>query len=30
LGEVLESRFEMEDFLIENLHDAHAEKVASA
>jgi len=30
LGEVLESRFEMEDFLIENLHGAHAEKVASA
>ncbi|MCA0913723.1 MULTISPECIES: sigma D regulator [Marinobacter] len=30
LGEVLESRFEMEDFLIENLHNAHAGKVASA
>jgi len=30
LGEVLESRFEMEDFLIEHLHNAHAEKVASA
>ncbi|MGC8119951.1 sigma D regulator [Marinobacter sp. VGCF2001] len=30
LGEVLESRFEMEDFLIENLHTAHAGKVASA
>ncbi|WP_323753251.1 sigma D regulator [Marinobacter sp.] len=29
LGEVLESRFEMEDFLIEHLHNAHAEKVAS-
>ncbi|MGF2735463.1 sigma D regulator [Marinobacter sp. DUT-1] len=30
LGEALESRFEMEDFLIEHLHNAHAEKVASA
>lgn len=30
LGEVLESRFEMEDFLIENLHNAHAGKMASA
>ncbi len=30
LGEVLESRFEMEDFLIEHLHNAHAEKMASA
>ncbi|MBN7768580.1 Rsd/AlgQ family anti-sigma factor [Marinobacter daepoensis] len=29
LGEVLESRFKMEDFLIENLHNAHAGKVAS-
>lgn len=30
LGEVLESRFEMEDFLIEHLHNAHADKMASA
>lgn len=30
LGEVLETRFEMEDFLIEHLHNAHAEKMASA
>ncbi|WP_303290257.1 sigma D regulator [Marinobacter sp. SS5-14b] len=30
LGEVLASRFEMEDFLIENLHTAHAGKLASA
>ncbi|MDX5334655.1 MAG: sigma D regulator [Marinobacter sp.] len=30
LGEVLESRFEMEDFLIEHLHNAHAGKLASA
>jgi len=30
LGEALENRFEMEDFLIEHLHNAHAEKVASA
>lgn len=30
LGEVLESRFEMEDFLIEHLHNAHADKLASA
>ncbi|MBD3642183.1 MAG: sigma D regulator [Marinobacter sp.] len=30
LGEVLENRFEMEDFLIEHLHNAHAGKVASA
>ncbi|AMQ89643.1 MULTISPECIES: Rsd/AlgQ family anti-sigma factor [Marinobacter] len=30
LGEVLESRFEMEDFLIEHLHNAHAGKMASA
>ncbi len=30
LGEVLASRFEMEDFLIENLHNAHAGKLASA
>ena len=27
LGETLETRFEMEDFLIEHLHNAHAEKV---
>ena len=30
LGEVLESRFELEDFLIEHLHNAHAGKMASA
>lgn len=30
LGQVLESRFELEDFLIEHLHNAHAEKMASA
>ena len=30
LGEALESRFEMEDLLIEHLHNAHAGKVASA
>ncbi|WP_289102497.1 sigma D regulator [uncultured Marinobacter sp.] len=30
LGEVLESRFELEDFLIEHLHNAHAGKLASA
>lgn len=30
LGEALESRFEMEDFLIEHLHNAHAGKLASA
>lgn len=30
LGETLETRFEMEDFLIEHLHNAHAGKVASA
>ncbi|WP_372965035.1 sigma D regulator [Marinobacter sp.] len=30
LGEVLANRFEMEDFLIENLHNAHAGKLASA
>ncbi|MDY6814486.1 MAG: sigma D regulator [Pseudomonadota bacterium] len=30
LGEALESRFEMEDFLIEHLHNAHAAQVASA
>lgn len=30
LGEMLESRFEMEDFLIERLHNAHAEKVLSS
>ncbi|MCK7548970.1 sigma D regulator [Marinobacter koreensis] len=30
LGETLESRFEMEDFLIEHLHRAHEGKVASA
>lgn len=29
LGETLETRFEMEDFLIENLHNAHGDKVAS-
>ncbi|HDZ37554.1 MAG TPA: sigma D regulator [Marinobacter sp.] len=28
LGETLESRFEMEDFLIEHLHTVHADKVA--
>ncbi|PSF12271.1 sigma D regulator [Marinobacter fuscus] len=30
LGEVLASRFELEDCLIENLHNAHAGKVTSA
>ncbi|MDC0661307.1 sigma D regulator [Marinobacter sp. SS21] len=30
LGETLESRFEMEDFLIEQLHNVHAEKVLSS
>ncbi len=30
LGETLESRFEMEDFLIEHLHNVHAEKVLSS
>jgi regulator of sigma D len=30
LGEMLEARFEMEDFLIEHLHNAHAEKVMSS
>lgn len=30
LGESLESRFEMEDFLIEHLHNVHGDKVASA
>ena len=30
LGETLESRFEMEDFLIEHLHNAHADKVMSS
>ncbi|MBE0486533.1 sigma D regulator [Marinobacter sp.] len=30
LGEILEGRFEMEDFLIEHLHNAHAGKMASA
>ncbi|EMP54099.1 anti-RNA polymerase sigma 70 factor [Marinobacter santoriniensis NKSG1] len=30
LGETLENRFEMEDFLIEHLHRAHEGKVASA
>lgn len=30
LGETLESRFEMEDYLIEHLHNAHAEKVISS
>lgn len=30
LGETLETRFEMEDFLIEHLHNAHAGKVMSS
>lgn len=30
LGENLESRFEMEDFLIEHLHNVHSDKVAPA
>lgn len=30
LGENLETRFEMEDFLIEHLHTVHAEKVMSS
>ncbi|MFL1453937.1 sigma D regulator [Marinobacter sp. DUT-3] len=30
LGEILESRFEMEDYLIEHLHNVHAEKVMSS
>ncbi|MFN2362130.1 MAG: sigma D regulator [Marinobacter sp.] len=30
LGENLESRFEMEDYLIEHLHNAHADKVMSS
>lgn len=30
LGETLEARFEMEDFLIEHLHNAHADKVMSS
>ena len=30
LGEILETRFEMEDFLIEHLHNAHADKVVSS
>lgn len=30
LGESLESRFEMEDFLIEHLHNVHGDKVAPA
>ncbi|MBS8241886.1 sigma D regulator [Marinobacter lipolyticus] len=30
LGEILESRFEMEDYLIEHLHNAHADKVMSS
>lgn len=30
LGETLESRFEMEDFLIEHLHNVHADKVMSS
>lgn len=30
LGEVLESRFEIEDFLIEHLHNVHADKVLSS
>ncbi|TBW58191.1 sigma D regulator [Marinobacter halodurans] len=29
LGEQLETRFELEDFLIEHLHNVHADKVAS-
>ncbi|WP_298453042.1 sigma D regulator [uncultured Marinobacter sp.] len=29
LGETLESRFEMEDFLIQHLHTVHADKVAA-
>ena len=30
LGESLESRFEMEDFLIEHLHNVHADKVMTS
>lgn len=30
LGENLENRFEMEDFLIEHLHNVHADKVLSS
>ncbi|MBQ0833405.1 sigma D regulator [Marinobacter sp.] len=30
LGENLETRFEMEDFLIEHLHNVHSDKVAPA
>ncbi|WP_404367565.1 sigma D regulator [Marinobacter sp.] len=30
LGESLESRFEMEDFLIEHLHNVHADEVMSS
>lgn len=30
LGETLESRFEIEDFLIEQLHNVHADKVMSS
>ena len=30
LGEALETRFEVEDFLIEHLHKAHADKVMSS
>ncbi|MFW5823861.1 MAG: sigma D regulator [Marinobacter sp.] len=30
LGEVLETRFELEDFLIEHLHNAHADQVPSS
>ncbi len=28
LGEIMEERFELEDLLIENLHNAHADQVA--
>ena len=30
LGEALETRFELEDFLIEHLHNVHADKVPSS
>ncbi|EON91124.1 anti-RNA polymerase sigma 70 factor [Marinobacter lipolyticus SM19] len=30
LGEILESRFEMEDYLIEHLHNVHADEVMSS
>lgn len=30
LGEALETRFELEDFLIEHLHNAHADQVTSS